>query len=664
MSWHDSTPEADQRTADHTRRWSRLLLGCIQRVLVLAVVLWVVLSALPRLAGFVTGPNFAPIVLQVLLLASYLLLFIGFQVALIYFFLARTRIHWVLPERARVRFRDYRGNPAALTAASRIVLLLKGVRQTQGPSGDLLGGLLLTGPPGVGKRYLAQAIANEAEVPIGYLNAASLAISRFGMGAIKVGMIYRKARKLAREYGACILLIDEIEAIGNIDDAALAARRTLETAQPAGDQDTPSGTLPAQADWISAGGRRGVLSELLLQIDPPYHKQPWWRRLLRMQPGAVPAVLTIATTTHSEQLDRALLHPGRFHRRIAINLPDEAGRRDILHYYLERIAHEPLPLDRLAIETAGMPPAAIRQMVGEAVIFARLEGRRSISYADLRQARATREPAPPRVSATLPTPAPPPPAPPYAEQRQVACYLAGQAYVRWHAADATAANGQAPAEQASISRDDMLHDIQQGLAGRAAEEELLEVQTVQAAPDLDRATRMAAMLVGTYGMDRQLFSYGADGQESLQQAMLYDDLHERTEKLLQEQYRQVRALIASNKQTVQALTAALLLTPELSEPEIASLLDHLEARYADSAARTTTATAVPPSFLVARRAPPREQAPPPHSLAFIEPQPALPDDITPEAQPHADDEPPDNLPAAPDSEPPDEPPGEQSNRQD
>jgi hypothetical protein len=593
-------------------------------------------------------------VLQVLLLASYLLLFIGFQVALIYFFLARTRIHWVLPERSRVRFRDYRGNPAALAAASRIVLLLKGVRQTQGPGGDLLGGLLLTGPPGVGKRYLAQAIASEAELPIGYLNAASLAISRFGMGAIKMAMIYRKARKLAREYGACILLIDEIEAIGSIDDTALAARRVLEAAQPADEQASAPARLPTQANWISAGGRRGVLSELLLQIDPPYHKQPWWRRLLGMQPGAVPAVLTVATTTHSEQLDPALLRPGRFNRRIAIDSPDEAGRRDILHYYLERIAHEPLPLDRLAADTAAIPPAALRQMVGEAVIFARLEGRRSISYADLRRARATREPPPPSAPAA-PMPAPPPPAPPYAEQRRVACYRAGQAYARWHAANTRQANGHAPAGQASLSREDMLHEILQGLAGRAAEEELLAVQTVQAAPDLDRATRMAALLVGTYGMDRQLFSYGTDGQESLQQAMLYDDLHERTEKLLQEQYRQVRTLIASNKQTVQALAAALVLRPDLSEPEIASLLDHLEARYA---AAETTSTAAPSPFLVARRAPPREHVPPQESPAFIEPQPALPEDITPGTQPPAD------LPAAPDDEQTDEQADEQSNRQD
>jgi ATP-dependent Zn protease len=658
MSWHDRTPETSPPTAGHTRRWSRLLVGCLQRVVVLALVLWVVLSALPRLASFVTGPNFAPIVLQVLLLASYLLLFIGFQVALIYFFLARTRIHWVLPERARVRFQDYRGNPAALTAASRIVLLLKGVRQTQGPSGDLLGGLLLTGPPGVGKRYLAQAIASEAGVPIGYLNAASLAISRFGMGAIKVGMIYRKARKLSREYGACILLIDEIETIGSSEDAALAARRALEAAQPADEQAASSDRLPAQADWVSASGRRGVLSELLLQIDPPYHKQPWWRRLLRMPPGSVPAVLTVATTTHSEQLDPALLRPGRFDRRIAINLPDEAGRRDILYYYLERIAHEPLPMDRLAAETANTPPAALRQMVGEAVVFARLAGRRSITYADLRQARATREPAPPRVQAA-PQPAAPPPAPSYAQQRRVACYRAGQAYVRWHAAGAAQADEHAPTEDASLSRDDMLHEIQQGLAGRAAEEELLTVQTVQAASDLDWATHMAALLVGSYGMDQQLFSYGANGQESLQQAMLYDDLHERTEKLLQEQYRQVRALIASNKQTVHVLAAALLLHPDLSEPEIASLLGHLEARYA-AAAEKTTGTAAPSPFLVARRAPPREQAPPPESPVFIEPHPALPDDLTPEALLPADHEQPD----APDDEQPDAPDNEQTDRQD
>jgi hypothetical protein len=167
-------------------------------------------------------------------------------------------------------------------------------------------------------------------------------------------------------------------------------------------------------------------------------------------------------------------------------------------------------------------------------------------------------------------------------------------------------------------------------------------------------------------MDQQLFSYGADGQESLQQAMLYDDLHERTETLLQEQYRQVRALIGSNKQIVHTLAAALVLRPGLSESEIASLLDNLEDRYA-VAAVTATRTAPTPPFLVAQRATPREHVPPPASPAFIEPQPALPDAIVPGAQPlaaHDQTELTDEQPDTPPDEPDDGQIGEQTSRQD
>ena len=172
-------------------------------------------------------------------MAGYLFVFIGFQFGLMYFFMARTRIYWVKPGETGVSFKDYKGNPEVLEAATRIVTLLKGVKEFKTMGGEVTRGVLLIGPPGTGKSYLAQAISTEAGVPFGYLSAPSLTSVWMGMGNIKVMMLYRKARKLAREYGACILFIDEIDAIGGARSASMMGG--------GGDGHGPGQAMPAAA---------------------------------------------------------------------------------------------------------------------------------------------------------------------------------------------------------------------------------------------------------------------------------------------------------------------------------------------------------------------------------------------------------------------------------
>src|SRR5439155_7312118 len=136
--------------------------------------------------------------------------------------------------------------------------------------GKVTRGVLLIGPPGTGKSYLAQAISTEAGVPFGYLSAPSLTSAWMGMGNIKVMRLYVKARKLAREYGACILFIDEIDAIGGARSSSLMGG-AVDGMSP-GAADSGRDKIMMGGMGMGMGGNSGLLNELLLQMDPPPHE--------------------------------------------------------------------------------------------------------------------------------------------------------------------------------------------------------------------------------------------------------------------------------------------------------------------------------------------------------------------------------------------------------
>lgn len=587
------------------QRWNWKLGRLLQNILLLVVGIWALWLVVPAVISFVRGPDFLPIILQILLLTGYLILFISFQIFFIYFFLARTRVHWIRPGSAGVRFAHYQGNPEALAAAAYVVRLLRGAKTHQHEGGKLLRGLLLVGPPGAGKRYLAQAIATEAGVPIGYINLSSLLMSRMGLGPLKVAMVYRRARKLAREYGACILLADDI---------------TILTG------------LPREAP--TADGLRPELQELLLQIDPPFQTRGWLRRLmgwLSLQTRREAAsVLTIATTSQPLPLDSALLRPGRFDRQIRIPLPDAAGRRAIIHSYLGSVPHEPQVIERLVADTADYVPGAIKHVIGEALLHARLQGRQHVSYQDCVQACQAHIWGLPRT--VLPAS--------YAERRRTAYAQAGQIYVR-HILAGPAYTSSIPAatdaasdedilaallhDKRSRSKDELLLDMQIALAGRAAEEVLIGMQTSGIAQDVRHATALALLMAGAFGMDRQLFSCLVGGKAWLQYAMQNSELRMRAEVILQEQFRHVRSLIVYNRPAITMLAEALILQEDASKRDTETLLAQVEQCHPFI---DPTTQARPGASLVARRAPPRAALVPANNgRDFSEPDPPLPDDM-------------------------------------
>jgi cell division protease FtsH len=573
--------EIDQKIDKALHRWPTKLMRLIRRIAIVLFVIWLLLNLIPTALEFLLTQPLGPVILQIVTMGAYLFVFIGFQFGLMYFFMARTRIYWLKPGETGVSFKDYKGNPEILEAATRIVTLLKGVKEFKSMGGEVTRGVLLIGPPGTGKSYLAQAISTEAGVPFGYLSAPSLTSVWMGMGNIKVMRLYAKARKLAREYGACILFIDEIDAIGGARSASMAGGSAVGMSpdkQPNGRNNVMMGGMGGM------GGNSGLLNELLLQMDPPPHDNALIGRLLRWlglrrKRAELPPVLTMGATNMAETLDAALLRPGRFDRKIAIDAPDADGRREVIEYYLSKVKHEPMPIERMISDTIGYTPVAIKFVINEATIHAHFDGRQAVNYWDFTRAREMHDwglKQPIRGMS-------------YEERRRLAYHEAGHAYAavkllyKWRLSKVTIIRhggalgfaGWKPEEETyTHTKTELLNRIQISLASRACEELFLNIQMSGVSGDLMSATQTATYMLGVFGMGESLFSYGAFGGIERDGALRVP-----IERLIAQEYEKVKKLIEANKEAVIAIAEALILRNELTDLDVDEILARVEATH-------------------------------------------------------------------------------------
>ena len=356
---------------ERRRPLSRRIWRIASRVLLILIVLAIAVAAIS-----------SPAVLQVLISVLGLGLQLAFAVAFmivqfvaLFWFLSRSRTYEIYPGREGITFADYRGQPELVEQARQFVTLLRGVKQFEDMGGEPLTGLLLEGPPGTGKTWLAQAISGEAGVPFFFVDASSMQAMFVGVGPMKVMRMYAKARKAAKEYGASIVFIDELDAIGQ----------------------SRGGVSGMQQRGLGAGGffggnsSFGLLSTLLIKMSGfslecgllARLKARLYRLLGRKPPSPVKRVLTTGATNRIDVLDPALLRPGRFDKKLTVGSPTQEGRKDILGYYLDRMAHDDtIDVERLAIDTPGATPADLKYILNDALRHALFEGRAKMSYRD------------------------------------------------------------------------------------------------------------------------------------------------------------------------------------------------------------------------------------------------------------------------------------------
>jgi ATP-dependent Zn protease len=557
------------------RRWW-LVLGLI------LIVWWTLAHGMLRqLTSLQPGDIFGTVLQIAILVFSVIIQFVA-----IFWFIGRPRVYWVMPGETGYSFADYKGNPEVLEAARRIVILLRGVKGFREMGGEISRGLLLVGPPGTGKSYLAQCISTEAGLPFAYASAASFRGMFWGMDVMTVKSLYRKARRYAREYGGCILFIDEFDAIG--------------TARSNQGGNTPMGG----GGMMTMMGGNGGLNELLMQMDPPPLANSWWKSLLRLM-GLFHGrhqrepVMTIGATNIPEALDPALLRPGRFDRKIIVAPPTDANRGEVIAYYLQKVKHEPVAMDKLVSDMMGYTPVAIKHVINEAVVIAHFDGRHSITYKDICEARETHEFGIryPRTLSVL-------------EKRRLAYHEAGHAVAhvkltpRHRVTRATIAKRLGSAGEAFVafkpteeivtqSAEEVFADLQTLLASRASEELFLQTRLNGVGGDLHRATEIALHYVTHWGMGTTFFSAPA----TLAPQDVYTDpqLRAEVETLLREAYTSVRALLEQHRAAVIAVAEALLVREELDSDEILALITQAEAPGLSDIAETALAgvTALP-----------------------------------------------------------------------
>lgn len=249
-----------------------------------------------------------------------------------------------------ITWKDVIGMDEAKEEALEVVKLITDRAELQRIGGKILKGILMLGPPGCGKTYLAKAIATEAKLPFISMSGSEFVEMFVGVGAGRIRSLFKQARQLAEYHGGCIIFIDEIDAVG--------AQRAMDSGF--------GGTTE----------RNTTLNQLLVEMDGMKEKD-------------LNIVMIGATNADERTLDLALLRPGRFDRKIYVDRPNLEDREKLFVYYLKQVQYDSndVKIDRLARITVGNTPADISNLVREAALIAVRNRKTLISMKEIDEAR-------------------------------------------------------------------------------------------------------------------------------------------------------------------------------------------------------------------------------------------------------------------------------------
>ena len=446
------------------------------------------------------------------------------------FTFGRSRARLVTSDRPQVTFKDVAGIEEAKEELSEVIAFLKSPQKFQRLGGRIPKGVLLVGPTGTGKTLLAKAVAGEAGVPFLSISGSDFVEMFVGVGAARVRDLFEQGKRNA----PCIIFIDEIDAVGRQRGAGLG-----------GGHDE----------------REQTLNQLLVEMDGF---------------ETTDGVIIMAATNRPDILDPALLRPGRFDRRIVVDLPDVIGREGILQVHIKKITvAQDVDVKVLARGTPGFSGADLANMVNEAALLAARRGRPAVTMQDFEDAKDKVLMGVERRSLLLSE----------QERRWIAYHESGHVLVsrlipgtdpihkvtiipRGRALGVTQ---QLPLDDKRIySREYCLNQLAVMLGGRAAEVIVFGDVSTGARDDIDRATVLARRMVTEWGMSEKLgpLTFGKGEEEIFlgRELGLHRTFSEETAKLIDSEIKRLvdiqaeRAfrLVSESREKLETLAKALL----------------------------------------------------------------------------------------------------------
>ena len=442
-----------------------------------------------------------------------------------------------------IKFSDVAGEEEAKDALQEIVDFLHNPDKYQEIGAKMPKGALLVGPPGTGKTLLAKAVAGEAEVPFFSISGSEFVEMFVGMGAAKVRDLFKQANEKA----PCIVFIDEIDTIGK------------------------------KRDGNGIGGndeREQTLNQLLTEMDGFDSSK---------------GVVILAATNRPETLDPALLRPGRFDRRIPVELPDLNGREAILRVHAKKVKlGDDIDFNAIARAAAGASGAELANMVNEAALRAVRSGRAYVTQADLEESIEVVIAGYQKKNAVLSD----------KEKMIVAYHETGHALVaalQTHSAPVTkitiiprtsGALGytmQVEAqEQHLLSKEELENKIATYAGGRAAEQLIFGSITTGASNDIEQMTKLARAMITRYGMSDE---FGMMALETVGNQYLGGDaslacaaetaavVDEKVNQLLKKQYEKAAGLLKSHMEKLHELAKYLYEKETITGDEFMEILD-------------------------------------------------------------------------------------------
>ena len=462
-----------------------------------------------------------------------------------------------------VTFRDVAGQDEAKESLEEIIDILHNPQKYTEIGAKLPKGALLVGPPGTGKTLLAKAVAGEAGVPFFSISGSDFVEMFVGVGASRVRDLFKEASKMA----PCIIFIDEIDTIGKSRDNRMGGNDE----------------------------REQTLNQLLAELDG-------------FDPGK--GVIVLGATNRPEVLDKALLRPGRFDRRITIDRPNLAGRLSTLQVHTRNIRlSEDVDLKKIALATAGTVGADLANLVNEAALRAVRHGRRAVNQEDLLASFEFVIAGSEKKNSVLTE----------LERKLVAYHEVGHAMVAYKQKNAEPVQKITivPHTEGSLgytllmpeedktnlrTREELMAKIAVSMGGRAAEEVVMDTMTNGASQDIQEATNIARNMVAMYGMSeefgmmalgsvRNQYLEGGYGLDCAQDTAAVMD--KAVKAILDVCYKDAVEVIKANREDMDKVVAYLLEKETITGGEMVAIIEGRDPTTVEDAYASTRRGAKP-----------------------------------------------------------------------